>query len=401
MFKPMVGFQARLNARLMPDALILPLAASDIARIAAVLTDAGDYTRLWVGDAHAYEVVRVTGILDGAVAIARSDEGTCARGAPVGACVSFVWTAQSLVDFIQEGLGGAQPAVCEVISGSNRVSVTMNGCSATIDRPACGAATWRAGNAEFTQDEGGCISSTPLTTQLSDGEYVNATVTIRDGYVTAIASGTNIVYTGGGCCDGGGGGGAGTVGPQGPQGPQGQPGPQGPQGLQGPVGPQGPAGPAGPQGPAGTNGSTILSGVGAPAAGTGSNGDFYLDTQASMLYGPRTNAGWGVGVSLVGPQGVPGPQGAAGAPGPSGAEGAQGTSGNWSLAQRDSTLYICGPVGQQFTVQTVAGVGVVPLTTIPASGMATAQHTQTGSTTPEPLLIKSGGLFVGCATVLV
>jgi hypothetical protein len=33
------------------------------------------------------------------------------------------------------------------------------------------------------------------------------------------------------------------------------------------------------------------------------NGDFYIDTSAWTIYGPKTGAGWGVGTSLVGPAG--------------------------------------------------------------------------------------------------
>lgn len=79
----------------------------------------------------------------------------------------------------------------------------------------------------------------------------------------------------------------------------------GPAGAQGPQGPQGPAGPAGA---AGANGSTVLSGTGAPSDTTGNNGDFYIDTAAAVLYGPKANGAWpATGTSLVGPQGPPGP----------------------------------------------------------------------------------------------
>jgi hypothetical protein len=54
-------------------------------------------------------------------------------------------------------------------------------------------------------------------------------------------------------------------------------------------------------GPPGTNGNTILSGIGAPASGSGVNGDFYVDVAASRMYGPKTAGVWGSGVSLVGP----------------------------------------------------------------------------------------------------
>ena len=86
-----------------------------------------------------------------------------------------------------------------------------------------------------------------------------------------------------------------------------------------PRGDVGSTGATGPQGPSGTNGNTILSGVGAPSAATGVNGDFYLNTASSELYGPKTAGAWGTGTSLVGPAtsnppGVILPYGAATAP---------------------------------------------------------------------------------------
>ena len=98
---------------------------------------------------------------------------------------------------------------------------------------------------------------------------------------------------------------------QGPAGPQGQPGPQGATGINGPQGPAGATGatgPAGPTGPAGTSGNTVLNGTGAPASTLGSNGDFYLDTAADVLYGPKASGTWpAAGVSLTGATGPTGP----------------------------------------------------------------------------------------------
>jgi hypothetical protein len=114
----------------------------------------------------------------------------------------------------------------------------------------------------------------------------------------------------------------GATGATGPAGPEGPEGPQGPQGDPGPAGDAGPEGPQGDPGPAGTDGRTILSGSGAPSGGTGEDGDFYLDTSASALYGPKAAGSWPSGVSLVGPTGATGgtgPQGPAGPEGPSGA----------------------------------------------------------------------------------
>jgi hypothetical protein len=63
----------------------------------------------------------------------------------------------------------------------------------------------------------------------------------------------------------------------------------------------GPQGASGPQGPVGPAGNTILSGAGAPPAGTGSNGDFYLNTTASCLYGPKASGAWpGSCTALIG-----------------------------------------------------------------------------------------------------
>ncbi len=112
----------------------------------------------------------------------------------------------------------------------------------------------------------------------------------------------------------------GASGPQGPVGPEGQVGPQGlqgpvgaagPQGIPGATGPQGPIGPIGLTGlqglagPQGASGKTILSGTANPAVAIGVNGDFYINTNTNELFGPKSPAGWGTGVSLVGPAGGP------------------------------------------------------------------------------------------------
>lgn len=105
----------------------------------------------------------------------------------------------------------------------------------------------------------------------------------------------------------------GVAGPTGPVGPEGAIGPTGPQGLQGIQGVAGPTGPVGATGSAGVDGRTILSGVSAPSSPTGANGDFFIDTTAHTLYGPKTAGSWGSPVSLIGPTGATGPTGAGGA----------------------------------------------------------------------------------------
>ncbi len=74
----------------------------------------------------------------------------------------------------------------------------------------------------------------------------------------------------------------------------------------------------------------MLNGASAPQSVVGSEGDFYINTATNQIYGPKTASGWGIGTSLVGPQGaqgIQGPQGPAGATGPQGLQGPAGPVG--------------------------------------------------------------------------
>jgi hypothetical protein len=71
----------------------------------------------------------------------------------------------------------------------------------------------------------------------------------------------------------------------------------------------------GPPGPAGADGKTVLNGSGAPDVGLGDEGDYYIDNQANAIYGPKTANGWGSPTSLVGPPGERGLAGQDGADG--------------------------------------------------------------------------------------
>lgn len=85
--------------------------------------------------------------------------------------------------------------------------------------------------------------------------------------------------------------------------------------CEGPTGPEGPQGLQGEQGaigPAGEDGSTIHAGDGVPSADLGVEGDYYLDRTAAELYGPKTPEGWGTPITLRGPAGADGQDGADG-----------------------------------------------------------------------------------------
>jgi hypothetical protein len=99
-------------------------------------------------------------------------------------------------------------------------------------------------------------------------------------------------------------------------------------GATGATGVAGAAGAAGATGATGANGNTVLSGTGAPSNGLGVDGDFYLRTDTSCMYGPKASGAWpGACTTLVGPAGATGAAGTAGATGATGTAGTVGPTG--------------------------------------------------------------------------
>lgn len=149
-----------------------------------------------------------------------------------------------------------------------------------------------------------------------------------------------------------------------------------PRGLPGATGPAGAQGPAGEPGAPG--GRTILNGAGAPSGATGADGDFYIDTAADAIYGPKTAGAWGSATSLIGPQGATGPQGpagpagAAGATGPAGPQGETGPQGPAGPAGADGAPGIT----DTFT-SSAAGL-------VPASGGGTTNFLRADGTFAAP-----------------
>jgi hypothetical protein len=129
-------------------------------------------------------------------------------------------------------------------------------------------------------------------------------------------------------------------------GEQGEQGPQGPAGADSVVpGPDGPAGPAGADGADGADGRTILSGVNAPTGGVGEDGDFFINTVTSEIYGPKFSGAWGSPTSLIGAAGATGNTGAAGLDGKTILSGTGvpsnglGVDGDFYIATDTSTIY--------------------------------------------------------------
>jgi hypothetical protein len=107
-------------------------------------------------------------------------------------------------------------------------------------------------------------------------------------------------------------------------------------------------------GAAGTDGKTVRSGSGAPSAGLGVDGDFYIDTAADTIYGPKDSGSWGSPTSLVGPTGPAVPLSST-APAALAATAAAGTSDEAARIdhahQRDSDVIVI-PVGDETTALT-------------------------------------------------
>ena len=78
----------------------------------------------------------------------------------------------------------------------------------------------------------------------------------------------------------------------------------------------------------GVTNEQLLYGTTVPTASQGNNGDIYIDTATSTIYGPKTPTGWGSGTPFMGSGGSQGPQGYQGAQGTTGAQGGTGAQGS-------------------------------------------------------------------------
>jgi len=183
----------------------------------------------------------------------------------------------------------------------------------------------------------------------------------------------------------------GPTGPGGPTGPAGPTGPTGPQGIQGvqgipgamgatgpagvgATGAAGPTGPEGPTGPIGPTGAGMLTGTGAPSNAQGQDGDFYFDSAATAVYGPKAANVWpGTGVSLIGPTGAAGAVGATGATGaegptgPTGPQGLLGFVGPTGSAGPTGPTGPTGPMGDTGPIGPTGGIGSITVENNPVA----------------------------------
>lgn len=194
----------------------------------------------------------------------------------------------------------------------------------------------------------------------------------------------------------------------------------GPEGPIGPAGPTGPAGAAGAVGSAGKDGSIIYSGNGAPASTLGNSGDYYLDKSTGNLYGPKTAAGWGTPVTLIGAKGADGTNGRDGTNGKDGSngkDGKDGTNGSITFSGNGAPSSIMGQTGDYYLDKTnylLYGPKVdadwgVPILLRGAAGAqgpmgpAGADGTifYSGETAPDPALGKVGDFYISRLPIML
>jgi hypothetical protein len=150
-------------------------------------------------------------------------------------------------------------------------------------------------------------------------------------------------------------------------------------GVTGAAGPTGAIGAVGATGPAGANGldgKTVRYGALAPSAAVGVDGDFYINSATSTIFGPKASGVWPSGTALVGPQGATGPAGPAGAAGP---QGVAGTNGSAGATGPQGPVGLTGPAGPGLTWSTVTGFS---LTALPNVGYIATNPSRTSVTLP-------------------
>jgi hypothetical protein len=144
-------------------------------------------------------------------------------------------------------------------------------------------------------------------------------------------------------------------------------------------------------------GAGLLFGTGAPSSGLGANGNYYLDTAAQVVYGPKAAGAWPTGVplanSLVLLGGIhvapAGPQGIQGLPGP---KGDPGVASNVALRQAqdydDTTAPSTGSVvrwnGAKYAPFQLAATNVGAVATTGAETIAGIKTFSSAPVVPAP-----------------
>jgi hypothetical protein len=156
---------------------------------------------------------------------------------------------------------------------------------------------------------------------------------------------------------------------------------------------------AGTSGIDGVDGNTILNGVVDPPAFVGVDGDFYLNTISSRLFGPKVGTNWGAGVSIkgaTGATGLTGPAGATGQAGPVGPQGATGPTGPVGATGPQGLPGATGPQGPQGPIGLTGSQGIQGTPGVSPGGLAWKGDYSAGTTyaTNDTVLYNGSSYWV-------
>lgn len=167
---------------------VLPISAAQAADVSALIGTTGDHSYFTLVTPLGSEIMRVT-TSGGSLFVQRAQGGTTALTGSVGQCVCFRYNKLILDEYVAP----APPCEPSVVSGDAAVI--------EVTPPASGACNWTVDLTDaFKARIAALETAVGNMCTLPDGVYENASITVTNGNVCSVSTGTNIVYTGGGCC---------------------------------------------------------------------------------------------------------------------------------------------------------------------------------------------------------
>ena len=175
-----------LTDKITSSSMTLPLSASDVSKLCQALGN--DFSYLTLATPLGVEIIRVA-CVNGAIAIARAQGGSTAVAAAKGSCLCFKINKLVLDNYMPQ-------EYCEPTFTTDTPDFI------TITPPEEGSCDWKISVSEaFIARMNECCPEDECSNcTVADGVYENAKVTVVNGRICAVSNGTNIVYTGGGCC---------------------------------------------------------------------------------------------------------------------------------------------------------------------------------------------------------
>ena len=176
-----------LTSKLTPTATMLPISPSGKQLLCEKL-GADGHSYLTLSTNLGTEIIRVT-CGGGEIVAQRAQGGTQAVTGPKDACLCFKVNKLVMDEYMPQDF--CQPSI-----------KTDTSDYITITPPEEGKCEWTVNISEefIERFEACCPEDDCNNCTVADGVYENATITIINGKVCGISNGTNIVYSGGGCC---------------------------------------------------------------------------------------------------------------------------------------------------------------------------------------------------------